>query len=129
VHVLDTGSVASTAENFKAANGMFVGVDGGNSHHQVCVLDATGGVVEQGKVTHDVAGLRELADRLGRHAPVAGVAIERCEGLLVEALQQQGHRLFCVSPKMSARARERYRLAPTKSDAFDAFVGRVRWSV
>jgi len=35
---------------------------------------------------------------------------------------QQGHRLFCVSPKMSARARERYRLAPTKSDAFDAFV-------
>jgi transposase len=40
----------------------------------------------------------------------------------VESLQQQGYRLFCVSPKMSARARERYRLAPTKSDSFDAFV-------
>ena len=40
----------------------------------------------------------------------------------METLQQQGHRLFCVSPKMSARARERYRLAPAKSDAFDAFV-------
>jgi transposase len=122
VHVLDTGSVASTAESLTAANGKFVGVDWGNAHHQLCVLDATGGVVEQGKVTHDVAGLRELADRLGRHAPVAGIAIERSEGLLVEALQEQGHRLFCVSPKMSARARERYRLAPTKSDAFDAYV-------
>ena len=30
--------------------------------------------------------------------------------------------LFCVSPKISARARERYRLSATKSDAFDAFV-------
>jgi hypothetical protein len=41
---------------------------------------------------------------------------------LVETLQAQGLRLFCVSPKMSARARERYRLAPIKSDLFDAFV-------
>lgn len=30
--------------------------------------------------------------------------------------------VFCVSPKISARARERYRLAAKKSDAFDAFV-------
>ena len=40
----------------------------------------------------------------------------------MESLQDQGHRLFCVSPKMSARARERYRVARSKSDAFDAFV-------
>jgi transposase len=53
---------------------------------------------------------------------ITGIAIERGEGLLVERLQQQGHRLFCVSPRMSARARERYRAAPVKSDAFDAFV-------
>jgi transposase len=115
--VLDSGSVASTA-----AGGVFVGVDWGNSHHQVCVLDPVGRVVAQGKVTHDVDGLRELAVLLGRHGPVTGIAIERSEGLLVESLQQQGYRLFCVSPKMSARARERYRLAPSKSDAFDAFV-------
>jgi transposase len=115
--VLDSGSVASTA-----AGGVFVGVDWGNSHHQVCVLDPVGRVVERGKVTHDVDGLRELAERLGRHGPVTGIAIERSEGLLVESLQQQGYRLFCVSPKMSARARERYRLAPSKSDVFDAFV-------
>ncbi|MBA2774285.1 MAG: IS110 family transposase [Nocardioidaceae bacterium] len=105
-----------------AAGGVFVGVDWGNSHHQLCMLDPVGRVVAQGKFAHDVAGIRELSQRLNRHGPIAGIAIERSEGLLVEALQEHGHRLFCVSPKMSARARERYRLAPTKSDAFDAFV-------
>lgn len=102
--------------------GVFVGIDWGNSHHQLWVVDAVGEIVQQGKVAHDVAGLQELGSLLGQHNLVVGVAIERAEGLLVEMLQEQGLRLFCVSPKMSARARERYRLAPTKSDAFDAFV-------
>jgi transposase len=103
-------------------DGVFVGIDWGNSHHQLCVVDAAGEIVQQGKVAHDVAGLQELGFQLSQHNLVVGVAIERAEGLLVEMLQEQGFRLFCVSPKMSARARERYRLAPTKSDAFDAFV-------
>jgi transposase len=115
--VLDSSEVESTA-----ADGVFIGLDWGNSHHQLCILDAAGRMIHQGKFAHDVAGTRDLTDRLSRHGPVEGIAIERSEGLLVESLQQQGHRLFCVSPKMSARARERYRLAPTKSDAFDAFV-------
>jgi transposase len=115
--MLDSSPVASNT-----ATGLFAGVDWGNSHHQLCLLDAAGRVVEQGKFAHDVAGLQQLGERLDRHGPVIGVAIERSEGLLVEALQHRGHRLFCVSPKISARARERYRLASTKSDAFDAFV-------
>lgn len=115
--MLDSSEIESAA-----ADGVFIGLDWGNSHHQLCILDAAGRMLDQGKFTHDVAGAHHLRQRLGRHGPVLGIAIERSEGLLVEALQQQGHRLFCVSPKMSARARERYRLAPTKSDAFDAFV-------
>jgi transposase len=115
--VLDSSEVESAA-----ADGVFIGLDWGNSHHQLCILDAAGRMVHQGKYAHDVAGADALAYQLGQYGPVEGIAIERSEGLLVESLQQQGHRLFCVSPKMSARARERYRLAPTKSDAFDAFV-------
>jgi len=115
--VLDSSEVASAE-----AEGVFIGLDWGNSHHQLCVLDARGTPVHRGRFGHDVAGLQRLEGRLRAHGPVAGIAIERAEGLLVERLQQQGHRLFCVSPKMSARARERYRLAPSKSDAFDAFV-------
>lgn len=114
--MLDHSEVESAA-----ADGVFVGLDWGNSHHQLCVLDPRGQAIEQARFSHDVAGLQALHDRLGRYQ-VVGVAIERSEGLLVETLQERGHRLFCVSPKMSARARERYRLAATKSDAFDAFV-------
>lgn len=67
-------------------------------------------------------GPQELNAQLSSHDQLVGVAIERAEGILVEDLQGHGHRLFCVSPKMSALARERYRMAPTKSDSFDAFV-------
>ena len=116
--VLESSHAAVVA----AADPVFVGVDWGNSHHQLCIVDAAGGIVDQGRFAHDVAGLHLLEGRLRRHADIVGVSIERSEGLLVDAPQQQGYRLFCVSPKMSARARERYRLAPVKSDAFDAFV-------
>lgn len=116
--MLDSSEVESVA----AEDGVFVGLDWGNSHHQLCILDAAGRMLSQSTFAHDVTGAGELAERLGRHGRVHGIAIERSEGLLVETLQEQGHRLFCVSPKMSARARERYRLAPTKSDAFDALM-------
>jgi transposase len=105
-----------------AVEPVFVGIDWGNAHHELCIVDATGNIVDQGRFAHDVAGLGLLADNLRRRGHVVGIAIERSEGMLVDVLQQQGHRLFCVSPKMSARARERYRQAPVKSDAFDAFV-------
>lgn len=69
-----------------------------------------------------MAGLQQLDARLQMHGAVIGVAIESAEGLLVERLYDQGLRLFCLSPKVSARARERYRLASSKSDSFDACV-------
>jgi hypothetical protein len=115
--VQDSSEVESAA-----ADGVFIGLDWGNSHHQLCILDAAGRMVQQSKYAPDVAEVDALADQLGRHESVEGIAIERSEGLLVQALQQQAHRLFWVSPKMSARARKRYRLAPTKFDAFDGFV-------
>lgn len=93
------------------AGGVFMGLDWGNSHHQLCVLDSSGTVLDRGRFTHDTEGLARLDERLAQHGPVTGIAIERAEGLLVERLQDQGLRLFCVSPKMSARARERYRMA------------------
>jgi len=102
--------------------GSFAGIDWGETWHQLCVVDADGVIVLQARYGHDVAGLAGLGKALAGAGPLAGIAIERAEGLLVEHLHQHGHRLFCVSPKVSARARERYRMAPAKSDAFDAFV-------
>jgi transposase len=101
---------------------VFAGIDWGGSFHQICLIDEHGQVLRQQRVQHNAAGLDEL-DRLlvGRQAQLR-VAIERAEGLLVEHLHTLGIEVFCVSPKISARARERYRMAAAKSDAFDAFV-------
>jgi transposase len=44
------------------------------------------------------------------------------KGLLVEHLQARGHVVYPVSPRIAARARERYRTASSKDDIFDAFV-------
>jgi transposase len=102
---------------------LFGGIDWGGSFHQLCVLDGQGTVLLQQRVIHDVAGLALLADRLEQFGAHVWVAIERAEGLLVEFLQTLPEvTLFCVSPKLSARARERYRLSASKSDLFDAFV-------
>lgn len=100
----------------------FVGIDWGGSEHQLCVLDTTGARLTQQRVTHDVAGLAELDTALARHGTALPIAVERAEGLLVEHLQARGHIVFPVSPRIAARARERYRVAAVKDDRLDAFV-------
>lgn len=100
----------------------FAGIDWGGDHHQLCVVDPNGDTLLEKRVTHDVAGLKELDSYLTCFASTMPIAIERSEGLLVEHLQASGHNVFAVSPRIAARARERYRVAAIKDDRFDAFV-------
>jgi len=100
----------------------FAGIDWGGEHHQLCVVDDAGKRLTQLRVAHDVAGLANLRRELARFGNQVPIAIERSEGLLVEHLQEHGHTLFPVSPRISARARERYKVASVKDDRFDAFV-------
>jgi hypothetical protein len=100
----------------------FAGIDWGGSFHQLCLLDPDGKVRLQRRIPHDVNGFAELDEILARQPLPVKVAIEGAEGLLVEHLHVLGLPVYCVSPKISARARERYRLASAKSDTFDAFV-------
>ena len=101
---------------------VFAGIDWGGQHHQLCVVDRNGERLLQLRVTHDVAGLAELDRQLHRFGDRLPIAVERSEGLLVEHLQAVGHAVFPVSPRISARARERYKVAAVKDDRFDAFV-------
>jgi transposase len=100
---------------------VFVGIDWGGSHHQLCAVNATGQRQRQVRVSHDVAGLDQLDAELARLGPGLPICVERAEGLLVERLQAGGHRVFPVNPRIAARARERYRVASSKDDVFDAF--------
>src|SRR5512135_439882 len=103
--------------------GTFVGIDWGGSHHQVCLLDPTGELLGQRRLAHDRDGFAVLDRALSAAPAPVRVTLERAEGLLVEHLQDLGiGDVYPVSPRVSARARERYRLAPVKSDSFDAFV-------
>lgn len=101
---------------------VFAGIDWGGSFHQLCLLDATGQVLAQRRIGHDVAGIVQLGQILTAQPGRLRVAIERSEGILVEQLHAWNLPVYCVSPKISARARERYRLAASKSDTFDAYV-------
>jgi hypothetical protein len=104
-----------------AADGVFVGIDWGNAHHQMCVLDTAdkSSPKPEPRMTSPVLARSTGSGAVTARSPGSRSNVPRGYS---ERLQHQGHRLFCVSPKMSARGRERYRLAPTKSDAFDAFV-------
>jgi hypothetical protein len=117
-------SEADHVDSAKQSSTMvFAGVDWGGSFHQLCVLDPQGHLLLQQRIIHDVDGLSLLAERLNGFGLEVFVAIERAEGLLVEFLQTLPMvTLFCVSPKISSRARDRYRLSASKSDTFDAFV-------
>lgn len=110
-----------TTPDSPSAEPVFAGIDWGGASRQLCIVETVGQVLVQQRVGHDVPGLTELDDQLARWPDVT-VAIERGEGLLVEHLQQRSLPVYCISPKISARAWERFRLAATKSDAFDVFV-------
>src|SRR5690606_21376217 len=100
---------------------MFAAIDWGGQRHQLAVVDQAGREVLNECFDHDAAGLATMLDALGNFE-LSGVAIERSEGLLVEHLQTAGQTVFAVSPRVSARARERHQAAARKSDRFDAFV-------
>lgn len=102
---------------------MFAGVDWGGARHQLAVVDDTGRVVLNDRFTHNRTGVEELLTALDQAGGARlSVAIERSEGIVVEALQANGHPVFPVSPRVAARARERYQASARKDDRFDAFV-------
>jgi transposase len=102
---------------------LLVGIDWAEAEHAACLLDATGAVRQRLKVPHTAAGVRRL------HAAIAGqesqsgkvlVAIERPDGLLVDAMLDAGYQLYALNPKHVERYRDRTRAAKAKSDPADA---------
>jgi transposase len=102
-------------------SGIFVGIDWGCQQHQTCAVDETGERRLELRTRHDRAGLEQLLAALAELGAGLPIALERAEGLLVEQLLGQGHLVYPVNPRVAARLRERYRVAPSKDDAFDAY--------
>jgi transposase len=103
---------------------VFVGVDWGCGAHAVCVIDASGMVLDRFEVGHDRAGLAALVTRLEKHgAPsTIPIALERPSGLLVDALVEAGFVVTPIHPNVVKACRPRYRAVAAKSDPGDAYI-------
>jgi transposase len=84
-------------------------------------VDAAGQVRARFSVTHDRAGIRKLITGL-RATGVSEAAIERSDGVLVDALLAAGLTVVVITSRQMKNLRSRYGSAGAKDDRFDAFV-------
>jgi len=95
------------------------GIDWAKERHAVCIIDERGSILARFEVAHTEAGLRELVSRL---AGVEGVAIERPDGPVVEALLGAGLPVVVIASRHVKALRTRHGLAGNKDDRADAYV-------
>jgi transposase len=100
---------------------MFAGIDWASLVHVACVVGPEGEVVDRFEFTHDAAAITSMIQRLKR-AKASGVAIERGDGPVVEALMDSGVAVYVVPPRQVKALRERYGSAGNKDDRFDAYL-------
>jgi transposase len=101
----------------------FAGVDWGSEKHQVCVLDAEGGVMGEREFRHSGAGLTQLADwvqSITGPASTVAIAIEVPHGPVVDVLLDRGFCVYSINPKQLDRLRDRFSVAGAKDDRRDA---------
>jgi transposase len=99
----------------------FAGVDWAMLGHAICVIDASGVRIDDFEIEHTAADLRTLVRRLTRHG-VAGVAIERPDGPVVDALLEANLPVVVVASRTVKGLRTRYGLAGNKDDRSDAYI-------
>lgn len=97
------------------------GIDWASKTHAVCVVDADGAIRARFDVPNTGKSFTGLIRRLGR-LRVAAVAIERCDGPLVEALLDAGLRVVVITPRQVKGLRSRYSASGAKSDPSDAYL-------
>jgi transposase len=104
---------------------LFVGVDWGERHHDLCLLDEAGQVLAAHRIADGLAGVGELHALVATQAEdptQVAVGIETDRGLLVGALVAAGYQVYAVNPQVVSHYRGRHGSARAKSDRGDAKV-------
>jgi len=101
--------------------GVCAGIDWASADHAVCVVDMAGRVTDQFAAAHDRAGIAGLIARLGTDG-AGEVAIERGDGVLVDALLAAGLTVVVIGSRQVKNLRSRYGSSGAKDDRFDSFV-------
>jgi transposase len=100
---------------------LYAGIDWASRTHAVGVVDDHGGIRARFEVPNTGKGFGGLIRRLTK-LQVAGVAIERPDGPLVEAMLDAGLRVVAITPRQVKALGSRDRAAEAKSDAADALL-------
>jgi len=104
---------------------LFLGIDWGEAHHDLCLLDHDGSVLAARRIGDGLAGVGDLHALVAAHAEHPGqvaVGIETDRGLLVKALLAAGYQVYAVNPHTVSCYRGRHGSAQAKSDRGDAKV-------
>jgi transposase len=100
---------------------LYDGIDWATRTHAVAVVDDQGGIRARFEVPNTGKGFGGLIRRLLK-LQVAGVAIERPDGPLVEAMLDADLRVVVITPRQVKALRSRYGATGAKSDAADALL-------
>src|SRR3989442_1280355 len=87
---------------------IFVGIDWAEAHHDICVLDESGGMLAKRRIAEGLEGVRQLHALLAEHATepqqvVIGTETDR--GLLVGALVAAGYQVYAINPLAASHRR------------------------
>ncbi|GEM_PF-4630431 len=99
----------------------FGGVDWATDAHAIAIVDEAGGAVDEFDIEHSAADLEELCRRVDKWT-VGGVAIERPDGPVVDALLEASFEVVVVASRSVKALCERHGTAGNKSDRSDAYV-------
>ena len=102
---------------------LFVGDDWAEDHHDVYLMDDTGGRLASRRLPEGLAGVRVLHELIAERAEDPAqvvIGIETDRGLWVDALTAADYQVFAVNPLAAARYRDRHHVSGAKSDASDA---------
>jgi transposase len=102
---------------------LLVGIDWAEAQHAACLVAPEGKVLRRLIIPHTPAGVRQLQDHISAveaDAAAVLVAIERPDGLLVEAALAAGYTVHALNPKAVERYRGRTRTTGAKTDPADA---------
>ena len=100
---------------------LYAGIDWASRTHAVGVVDDHGGIRARFQVPNTGKGFGGLIRRLTK-LQVAGVAIERPDGPLVEAMLDAGLRVVVITPRQVKALGSRYRATGAKSDTAAALL-------